>query len=147
MSLQLQPITLKEARVFISRNHRHHGAPVGWLFGVAANDGQCVIGVSVIGRPTSRMLQDGYTAEVTRMCVLEGNPNACSMLYAASWRMARAGGYRRLITYTLATEPGTSLKAAGWKMLYETKGGSWDRPSRRRVDTAPTCQKLLWEAS
>jgi hypothetical protein len=146
MGLQLQPITLKEAQAFIQRNHRHHGAPVGWLFGTAVNDGQCVVGVVIIGRPVARMLQDGYTAEVTRLCVLEGHPNACSMLYGASWRAARALGYRRMITYTMANEAGSSLKAAGWRELYVTKGGSWDRPSRHRIDTAPTDQKRLWEA-
>jgi hypothetical protein len=67
------------------------------------------------------------------------------MLYAAAWRAARAMGYRRLITYTLLTEKGTSLRAAGYKTLYEVKGRSWDCPSRPRVDTHPTEDKLLWE--
>ena len=110
------------------------------------NDGERVVGVAVVGRPTSRVLaRDTYTAEVTRCCT-DGARNACSMLYAASWRAWRAMGGRRLITYTLATEPGTSLRAAGWREIYVTKGGSWNRPSRPRVDTAPTEQKCLWEA-
>ena len=146
MKLALQPITLREARRFVDLHHRHHKSPLGGLFAVAVGDGENVLGVAVVGRPVARGNQDGWTAEVTRLCTL-GDPNACSMLYAACWRAARALGYRRLITYILASEPGTSLKAAGWKLIGETKGGSWNRPSRPRVDTHPVEQKLLWEAA
>ena len=46
---------------------------------------------------------------------------------------------------TLAGEPGTSLRAAGWRRAGETKGGSWDRPARRRVSTGNTGPKVRWE--
>ena len=146
MNLALQPITLREARRFVELHHRHHKAPIGGLFAVALGDGETVRGVAIVGRPVARGNEDGWTAEVTRLCTL-GDENACSMLYATCWRAARAVGYRRLITYILASEPGTSLKAAGWKLIGETKGGSWNRPSRPRVDTHPLEQKLLWEAA
>jgi hypothetical protein len=54
-------------------------------------------------------------------------------------------GFKRLITYTLASETGTSLKASGWKEIGKAGGGSWNKPSRPRVDKAPTRQKTLWE--
>lgn len=92
------------------------------------------------------MAQDGWTAEVTRLCT-DGTPNACSHLYAAAWRAARALGWRRLITYTLATEPGDSLRGAGWRLVGEAGGGSWHRENRPRVDKAPTHMKLRWEAA
>ncbi len=145
MSLELQPISLKEAAEYIRQHHRHHKPPPGWLFGCAVNDGERVVGVVVVGRPVARMLQDGYTAEVTRCCT-DGTKNACSMLYSAAWRAAKALGYRRLITYTLASESGGSLKASGWQELYTTSGGSWDRCSRPREVKAPTAPKTLWEA-
>lgn len=145
MSLHLQPITFAEASEFIRLHHRHHPPSVSWKFGVAVNDGEKVVGVAVVGRPVARMLQDGWTAEVLRVCT-DGTKNAASMLYGACARASRALGYRRLITYTLKREPGTSLRAAGWVSLYETAGGSWSRPSRPRVDKAPTTQKQLWEA-
>jgi hypothetical protein len=94
----------------------------------------------------ARALDNGWTLEVTRCCT-DSTPHAASMLYAAAWRAAKALGYTRLITYTLISEPGTSLKAAGWKTLYTTDGGSWNCPSRPRVDKAPTVQKHLWEAT
>lgn len=149
MPLELQPISKKEADTFIRLHHRHHKSPVGWKFGIAVNDGiqpsPRVVGVITVGRPVARALDDGWTLEVTRCCT-DGTPNASSKLYGAACRAARALGYQRLITYTLVTEPGTSLKAAKWKSLYQTKGGSWNCPSRPRVDTAPTIQKTLWEA-
>jgi hypothetical protein len=146
LMLELQPIDQREAFSFIAQYHRHHKPPQGWKFGIAVNDGKQVVGVVTIGRPVARMLDDGWTLEVTRCCT-DGTRNAASMLYGAAWRAAKALGYKRLITYTLIEEPGTTLKAAGWKALYQTDGGSWDTPSRPRVDTAPTGQKTLWEAA
>jgi hypothetical protein len=145
MALELQPISFKEAVVFVGQHHRHHNASVGWKFGIAANDGEKVVGVVMIGRPVARHLDDGYSLEVTRCCT-DGTKNAASLLYGAAWRAAKAMGYKRLITYTLASEPGTSLRAAGWRSLYEVKGRSWSCPSRPRVDTHPMAQKTLWEA-
>jgi hypothetical protein len=147
MSLSIQPITLREARAFVDRNHRHHGAPQGGILAIGVNDGSCVVGVAILGRPVARLLQDGYTAEVTRVCVLEGHRNACSMLYGASRRVAFALGFRRLVTYTLQNEPGTSLRGAGWKLIGTAGGGQWSRQSRPRVSTAHPGQKHLWEAS
>lgn len=146
MSLQLQPVSISEAQRFVTLHHRHHKAPTGGLFAVAVSEGEAVRGVAIIGRPVARMLQDGWTAEVTRLCTL-GDKNACSMLYAASWRAARALGYRRLITYTLKREGGASLRASGWRLVGAAGGGSWSRKNRPRVDTHPLEQKQLWEVA
>ena len=146
MKLQLQPVTFEEACEFIRQWHTHHDPPQGWLFGVAVGDGEHVLGIATVGRPVARMLQDGWTAEVTRCCT-DGTPHVASKLYAACRKAVFALGYKRLITYTLATEAGTSLVAAGWKCIGEAGGGSWHRESRPRVQKAPTGQKMLWEAS
>jgi hypothetical protein len=144
MTLELQPITFAEAAAFIRLHHRHHLPSVGHKFSIAVNDGARVVGVVMVGRPVARHLANGWTLEVTRNCT-DGTKNAASMLYGAAWRATRALGYRRLITYTLIEESGTSLRAAGWKTIGQTQGGSWDTPSRPRVDKAPTGQKTLWE--
>lgn len=146
MTLQLQPIDFDEACEFVRLHHRHHIPPQGWKFGVAVNDGNKVVGIIMIGRPVSRVLDDTYTLEVTRCCT-DGTKNAASMLYGAAARACKALGYKRLITYTLKSEPGTSLVAAGWKALYNTRGSSWNVPSRPRVDKHPLGQKTLWEAA
>lgn len=99
---------------------------------------------AIVGRPVSRVRDDGWTLEVTR-CATDGAPNAPSMLYASAWRAARAMGYRRLGTYTLRSEAGASLRAAGWRVVGEVAGRSWSCSSRPRVDLHPTEDKLLWE--
>ena len=144
MGLELTPVTLKEANAWIERHHRHHQPVVGHIACVAvAKDGE-IVGVGIMGRPLARMLQDGYTVEVTRCCT-DGTRNAPSMIYRALWRAARNLGYRRLVTYTLPQEGGASLRAAGFKLLGEAGGGSWSREGRPRVDLHPTQGKLRWE--
>lgn len=142
--IELQPITFEEACAFIRRHHRHHVPPVGHKFCVAVGDGEKVVGVAVVGRPVARMSDNGWTLEVTRCCT-DGTPNACSMLYSACWRAAKALGYRRLVTFTLPDEGGASLRAANWKVVGESKGGSWNCKSRPRIDKHPTLPKLVWE--
>lgn len=143
--MNLCPITISEARAFVARHHRHHRAPQGGLFAVGVEEQDSFVGVAIVGRPVARHADDGYTAEVTRVCVLDGFRNACSMLYGACWRAARALGFRRLVTYTLKSEPGTSLRAAGWRLVGEAGGGTWSRRARPRVDLHPTQAKLRWE--
>lgn len=145
--LTLVPLDLAEANEAVAAWHRHHQPAVGHRFsiGVADESGQ-LRGAAIVGRPVARGNQDGWTAEVVR-CSTDGCPNACSALYAACWRAWKAMGGLRLITYTLASEPGTSLRAAGWRTLYTVDGRSWDTPSRRRIDKHPTVDKFCWEAS
>lgn len=145
--LRVTPITLREANAYVAANHRHHGETRGCIIVCACSDETDTIrGVGIAGRPVARALQDGYTAEVTRLCT-DGTPNACSMLYRALWRAARALGYRRLVTYTLPQEGGTSLRAAGFALIGEAGGGTWHRPNtgRPRIDLHPTQEKLRWE--
>lgn len=145
MGLTVTPLTLKAAREYVRSVHRHHPAPVGGLFAIGADLDGVLVGCVIVGRPIARLADNGWTAEVTRLAT-DGTRNACSLLYGAAWRAARAMGYRRLITYTLAAEPGTSLRAAGWRCLGEAGGGSWSRPSRFRHDASPIELKLKWEA-
>ena len=141
------PLSLGEANAFVARWHRHHSPVVGHKFSIGLVADTRIAGVAIIGRPVARGLDDGFTLEVTRCCT-DGVKNGCSKLYAAAWRAAKAMGYRKLVTYTLASESGVSLKAAGWKYVHRTAGGSWNTPSRPRVDAAEILrgQKSLWEA-
>lgn len=143
----LHPLTFKEAKRFMDR-HRHHRPPPGGLFaiGVARADAAESCGCVIIGRPVARHLDDGWTVEVTRLCT-DGSRNACSMLYRAAWRAARAMGYRRLITYNLPEEGGASLRGAGFRLVGSAGGGAWNRVQRPRVDLHPQQRKLRWELS
>ena len=126
MSLVLVPLTLKAANDFVAQQHRHHGPITGGLdyFRIGAvDDAGELRAVAIITRPPNRNSDDGLTCEVARLAS-DGARNACSFLYGASARLAREMGFRRLITYTLESESGASLRAAGWKL--EKKGiRSW----------------------
>jgi hypothetical protein len=147
MPLLITPISLEEANAFVEIHHRHHNPVVGHKFSIAVSDGDKVVGVAIVGRPVSRHLDNGWVLEVNRCCT-DGTKNACSMLYGAAWRAAKALGYRRLITYTLPAEGGASLKASGWDLVGERGGGNWNVKSRPRIDTDELLrgQKSLWEA-
>lgn len=143
--LAVVPCTISDAREYVRQHHRHHHPPVGGLFAVAvADESGAVRGVAIVGRPVARMLQDGWTAEVTRVAT-DGTANACSMLYGACWRAARALGWRKLVTYTLPEEGGASLRAANWTVIGKAGGGSWNCASRPRVDKHPLQTKIRWE--
>jgi hypothetical protein len=146
MGLVVYPVSLAVAKMFVYSHHRtHRVAPPGHLFSFGAFDGARLCGVAIVGRPSARHLDvNGEIAEVTRCCT-DGTRNACSILYGAAWREVRAKGYRRLVTYTLAEEGGASLRAAGWREVGKAGGGSWNVPSRPRVDKHPTQTKIRWE--
>jgi hypothetical protein len=146
MKLQVVPVEFGEACAFIKQHHRHHIPPVGHKASLGVSDGEQIRGVAVIGRPVARSADDGWTLEVTRVAT-DGTRNACSMLYGAAWRLTKALGYRKLITYTLKSEPGVSLRGAGWRVVAEVRGRSWHCPTRPRVDKHPLQDKLRWEVS
>ena len=161
MSLHLKPVTLAQANEFIIEHHRHLKTKrlKGCRFVTGALDGAGTLcGVIVVGRPRARMLQDGYTGEVRRLCVLEwvsgsdrasswvGLRNACTLLLGAARKAARALGYRRLVTYTLPEEGGGSLRAAGWRLMRTGGGGEWSREDRPRDPAEVPQQKHFWEA-
>lgn len=144
MSLEIVPITLKEANQFVRDRHRHHGPVTGHKFSIASSDGERIVGVVIVSRPVSRHLDDSWTLEVTRLCT-DGTRNACSMLYAAAWRAARAMGYKRLITYILESENGASLRAAGWRCVGQAGGLRWTGKRRPEVDLYPAQMKLRFD--
>lgn len=137
------PISLSEANKFVEQHHRHHKPVQGHKFSIAAVMDDKIVGVVIVGRPVSRHLDDGLTLEVTRCCT-DGTRNACSFLYGKAACVALALGYRKIGTYTLASESGISLDAAGWKLLGERKGRSWNTKSRPRVDKHPLENKLYF---
>jgi hypothetical protein len=114
-NVNVVPLTLPQANRFIAEHHRHHGVLPGgfawWAVG-AVSDSR-LVGVALAGRPTNRNNDDGQTVEVQRVAT-DGSRNACSALYGACARAAKALGAARVITYTLDSEGGGSLRGAGW---------------------------------
>ena len=136
MTLTVVPMTITAARRFVEEHHRHTKAPLSALFAIGLAHGDKTVGCAIVGRPVARMLQDGRTCEVTRLCT-DGTRMACSMLYGTAARAAKAMGYRKIITYTLTREPGTSLRAVGWARVAEVRGRPWGKHAngeRERVE-------------
>lgn len=151
--LMAVPLKFDEAADFVRRLHRHHTPSVGHKFSIGALLGETLVGVVIVGRPVSRMRDDGLTLEVTRLCT-DGTENAPSFLYGRAAKATFALGYKRIGTYILETEPGTSLRAAGWKLIGAAGGGSWAvqrKPHWQRGHTGDggreRGQKQLFEAT
>ena len=142
--LTLVPVSLREANAFVDQYHRHHKGVTGHKFSIGCSQDGQLVGVAIMGRPVSRYLDDGHTLEVNRLCTI-GVKNACSMLYAAAARAAKAMGYWKIITYTLDTEPGASLRAAGWTCMGLAGGERWTGKRRPAADLYPPQMKLRYE--
>ena len=121
--LQHRPISLADANAFVTDKHRHHKPVRGHKFSIAAYLSEHLVGVVIVGRPVSRVRDDRLTLEITRLCT-DGTRNACSFLIGKATLAAFALGFRRVGTYILLSETGVSLRAAGWTLISETKGGS-----------------------
>lgn len=142
--MELCPVTLKTANEYVKEHHRHHGSVVGHKFSIGAAKDGVLVGVAICGRPVSRVLDDGYTLEVTRLCT-DGTPNVCSMLYGAAYRAARAMGYKKVVTYILDTETGSSLKAAGYKCEGKAGGVEWTGKRKpKKPEQYPHQLKTRW---
>ena len=142
--LKLIPVSLKTANAFIAAHHRHHKPVTGHKFSLGCMREGLLVGVAIVGRPVSRYLDDGLTLEVNRLCST-GEKNVCSFLYGAAARAGKALGYQRIVTYTLDTEPGTSLRAAGWECMGLAGGKRWTGTRRPAVDLYPAQMKLRYE--
>jgi hypothetical protein len=144
------PLKLAEANEFVASFHRHNKPVVGARFSIGASDGEELVGVAIVGRPVTRHLDDGFTAEVTRCCVLPNAPKGTpSFLYSRCWRAWEAMGGTKIVTYTLTSESGASMRGAGWRQVSSTEGvkegkGWTNRPGRewQPVTGQP---KFRWE--
>ena len=147
--LELRPVRFAQARAFIARHHAHCPPPVAWRFGIGVVNGHQLIGVATIGNPVARAFNGRGIVEVNRLCVRRDIAsllcwNAASMLYGAAGRAAERAGFSSIITYTLETEDGTSLRAAGWNRDGLAGGQSWHRPGRPRSNRGAHVRKVRW---
>ena len=150
--LEIRPIDFWRVRAFVEAHHDHCPPPRGWRFGAGVWNGSTLVGVVAVGRPSSPALPQRSWVEVTRLCVNRGLPDAlrwkaCSVLYGWAAAEAEARGFAKIITYTLKSEAGLSLRYARWRPEHETRAQSWNRPSRPRVDKTPIVPKIRWTPS
>ena len=146
--MSVRPLTLTKAIPFVRRTHRRLPKIQGGLWAIGVERDAEIVAVAVVGRPNARVLDDGRRLQILRVAAIEGARNACSMLYGACARAARAMGAPDLWTYIHHDEPGTTLKAAGWieDVGFTSDGGEWDRPSRTRELALEPGAKRRWFA-
>ncbi len=144
--LHIVPVTFREACIFIANIHRHNAyKPTGKTLCCAVQQDDKIVGVAIAGQPSARLLNDGWTMEITRTCVIDGVKNANSILYGAICRAAFALGFYKVITYTNKTESGSSLRGAGFTVVAECKPSTWVRPNRIRIQRCESQPRLRWE--
>jgi len=153
MALTVIPISIREANEFVGQYHRHNKPTQGAKFAIGAEVDGRLVGVAICGNPVSATLMDGFTLEVTRVCVLDDAPkNTCSFLYGRCWRIWQQMGGKRMVTYTLQSESGSSLRGAGWKIVGEVKPHDRWAEKRNRDGIERQSQeiygqsKFRWEA-
>jgi hypothetical protein len=161
VSLLAVPLKLKEANAFVDNFHRHNKPVQGARFAIGAEWDGLLVGVAIVGRPVQYKLDGNRTAEVLRVCTdgvdrttkdrhgEEHTLAVCSFLYQRCWQAWRAMGGTRLITYTLESEPGSSLKGAGWRVVAEvppSSGRGWTNRPGREWQPVHGQLKFRWEA-
>jgi hypothetical protein len=151
MTLCVVPMFQDEAYAYVLSFHRHNKPPKRVIFCIGASDGAQLVGVAMVGRTKARALDDGGTLEAVRVCVSPEAPKGtCSFLYSKAWKAARALGWSKLITYTLQSEGGESLRGAGWRIVGTLKprdpGGWQNRPGREWQEVVGQA-KFRWEAA
>ena len=104
---------------------RHLDPPRGHRFSTATAAGDDLLGVVIVGRPVTPVLNDGRCTT--------GHANDCTVPLGAARRPARAMGYRRMLTHTRSDEPGTS-QHAGWpRVAIRPARSGRHTPSRPRT--------------
>ena len=143
--LRLVHVELKEANAFVGSHHRHHKPVQGHRFSLGAEQNDILVGVAIVGRPVARGCDWRSTVEITRLCT-DGTRNACSFLYGASARAAKALGYKVIQTYILESENGASLRASNFLLSHTTAGGTWNQGTfTGRREDQPQCPKQCWK--
>lgn len=146
--MRVIPLTRDGANAIIGQHHRHNRRVPGYRFAIGAMHEGKLVGVAVVGRPVARAFDAAKVAEVNRLCVVPDAPKGtCSFLYGAARRIWFSMGGERMVTYTLQSESGASLRGAGWTPteLPARSGKGWlsrDREHQAVFDE----QKIRWEA-
>lgn len=147
--LEIGEVDRASAKRFIARHHAHCRVPVTWRFHAGIYNGRTLLGVAVVGNPVAPALNGRGIVEVNRLCVRRDTAaalrwNAASMLYGWCAREAARQGWHKIISYTRADEPGTSLRAAGWKHECRVRGRGWHSSRRARSNTNSWIDKIRW---
>lgn len=130
MPLDASPITQLEAKLFIGLKHRHLKRVTGGIVSVSIRRGGELVGAAMFGRPVASKTQNSIPgiAEVVRAAVIPGVRGGNSKLYKMCATIAREQGYWAIQTFTIESESGVSLRAAGFIL---------DRPASEDEEKKP----------
>lgn len=148
VKLKVVPLHLWQANEMVAKLHRHHKPIRVAKFSIGASKEGKLVGVAICMRPACPALDDGTVVEVCRLAT-DGTDNACSLLYATCAKIAKLMGYAKITTYILESEPGTSLKAAGWVLEKTGCGGTpqgkrTNRPNGHEITPVTFMKKQRW---
>ena len=147
--LSIIPLTLKEANEFVTKHHRHNKKCAGHKWSVGAIYKNKLVGVIIVGKPIARKLDNRFTLEINRNCVLDDAPKGtCSFLYAKAIKIWQSMGGKKIITYTLTTESGSSLKAVNFnnetKVQTLKKNTGWTTRANRVWQEVQAIPRIRW---
>ena len=148
-NLKVVPLSLKEANEFVTKYHRHNKKCQGHKFSLGAIFKNKLVGVVIVGRPVSRKLDNKLTLEINRNCVLDNAPKGtCSFLYSKAIKVWQTMGGKKIITYTLNYESGSSLKAVNFKkekivQIFEKNTG-WTTRANRVWQEVQKTPRIRW---
>ena len=80
-NLKVIPLSLREANEFVTKNHRHNKKCTGHKFSIGAEYQGKLVGVAIVGRPVARKLDNRFTLEINRNCVLDDAPKELVVFY------------------------------------------------------------------
>jgi len=148
--MKIIPLTLRQANEFVTQYHKHNKKAQGCKFCIGVQINNELQAVAIVGRPLSRQLDNGLTAEILRLCTKQnGIKNLCSFLYSKCWKIWKLMGGMRIITYTLEEESASSLKASGFIKTSETKpfpkGKGWTTRKNRVWQQIQSQKRIRWE--
>ena len=143
------PLSLKEANEFVTKYHRHNKKCAGHKFSIGAVYKNEIVGVVIVGRPVARKLDNRFTLEINRNCVLDTAPKGtCSFLYSRVIKIWQTMGGKKIITYTLETESGSSLKAVNFnkETTVQTfkKNTGWTTRTNRIWQEVQATPRIRW---
>ena len=143
------PLSLKQANEFVTKYHRHNKKCTGHKFSIGAEYKGKLVGVAIIGRPVARKLDNQFTLEINRNCVLNDAPKGtCSFLYAKAIKIWQSMGGKKIITYSLTTESGSSLKAVNFKKETQVqtfkKNKGWTNRKNRTWQEVQATPRIRW---
>lgn len=143
---EVVPVGLEIANSFVRGHHSYMSRVHRCKYSLGLTFDKELVGVIICNVPSSPHYDDGRTLEILRCAIAVGWPHAASKLIGQACRVARAMGYKKVITWCDAAKSGTSYVATNFKLVKISQRSHWKtRPAKREEE--PSSQMKLFELS